>query len=378
MAGPLDHCPDRRGGDSLKWNRWAGRDVIPLWVADLDCPAAPPVVEAVRACCDRGVFGYPVPPPGLAETACEHLRRRHGWAVEPDWLVWIANLVAGIHAACRVGDGPAATTVPIYPPFLSVPAGLGQEVRRVPMTWRDRWEHDTAAMAAACRGAGTALLCLPHNPLGRVCDGDELAALAPAVAGARVVVSDEAHADLVLDPGCRHVPLAVAAPGLAPRLIALYSAAKAFNLPGLACGLAVIPDAGLRQRFRAAVQTASAHPSLPGLHATHAAWRDGWTWHAALLAQLREHRDRAVARLRALPGLAVQAPQATYLVWLDARGLGVADPFRHLLAHGVGLSDGAEFGAPGHLRLNLGCRSALLDEALERIARAAAAAGGAA
>lgn len=374
---PFDQSPDRRGGDSTKWNRWAGRDVIPLWVADLDFPAPAPVQAALCARLEHGVFGYPDPPPALT-AACQAMLARHGAPCQPEWITWLPSLVAGLNLCCRAFAGPGrrvATTTPIYPPFLTAPANQGAECVRVPMVQRGRdgrWEHDLDALAAVlAAGCTCVLLCLPHNPLGRCFDAGELRELAAVLARSEaVVVSDEAWADLVLEPGRRHLPLAVAAPELAPRLVTLVSPAKAFNLPGLRLGAAIIPDPGLRRRLRGAGQgLIELNPF--GMHAAAAAWGGGCqTWLEELRAHLLANRDQACARLSRLPGLAVQAGEATALVWIDCRGLGVADPEAFFVAAGVGLMPGEWFGAPGFLRLNLGCTAALLDQALERMERA--------
>ncbi len=353
--------------DSLKWRRWAGRDVLPLWVADLDCQMAPVVQAALEQRLAHGVLGYALPDQA-ATAAAVGMLARHGWAVDPAWLVWLPGLVTGIAAACRVGGGPVTSTTPIYPPFLSVPRHQGLEVRPVPLLTGDR--HDLAQLPTS---DGTTLLCLPHNPTGRVFTAAELADLGAALsAGHGVVVSDEAWADLVLAPGLRHVPLAVAAPHLLPRLIALYSPGKAFNLPGLGCALAVVPDAGLRQRFWAELRAMGAHPGPLGYAATAAAWSEGWAWLEELKEHLRAQTDRAMAVLSTLPGVRVQRPEATFLLWLDLRALKKSDPAAWLLSHGLGLSDGAEFDAPGFVRLNLGCSRATLDAALKRLVRAIA------
>lgn len=371
----FEHAPERRGGDSSKWNRWAGRDVIPLWVADQDFPPPPAVLAALQARLAHGVFGYPDPPAGLAGAAVAMLAR-HGHAAAPEHLVWLPSLVVGLNLCCRAfagSGGRVVTTTPIYPPFLTAPGNQGAACVRVPMVERaGRWEHDPAALRTAlAAGAGCVLLCLPHNPLGRAFDLAELRALAAVFADFpdTVVVSDEAWADLVLEPGRRHLPFAVAAPELAHRIVTLVSPAKAFNLPGLRLGAAVAADDGLRRRLRSAGSGLIELNPL-GMHAAQAAWTDGWDWLAALTDHLRAQRDRACARLAGLPGIRLTVPEATYLLWLDCRGLGVADVERFFVEAGVGGMPGEWFAAPGHLRLNLSCTAALLDQALERIERA--------
>ena len=373
MAFDFDHAPDRRGGDSIKWSRYAGRDILPLWVADLDFAVAPEILAALHRRIDHGVFGYGGPWPSLVEAVQEHLRSEYAWTVEADWLVWLPGLVTGLNVACRAVGGAAFTATPIYPPFLSAPqalvtAPLQQDGAR--FTW------DLPAVEAALTPETRLfLLCHPHNPVGRAWDEAELSAL-DALAERRglVVCSDEIHCGLVLDEGRRHRPYATLSPGAARRSITLMAPSKTFNLPGLGCAFAVIPDPPLRARFRRAMAGIVPHVNLLGLVACEAALRHGGPWQAALLAYLRGNRDRVQAVVAATPGLRMTPVEATYLAWIDARGSGLTRPAAAFEAAGVGLSDGRDFGPgdqyQGFVRLNFGCTRAVLDEALARMRRA--------
>lgn len=363
--------------DSLKWNRYAGRDVIPLWVADMDFAAPPVVIEALRRRVDHGVFGYGQPWPSLVDAVRGHLEREYGWAIEAEWIVWLPGLVSGLHVACRaVGTGGDAvfTATPIYPPFLAAPTNSGRRTVAAPLV-RDEagWAWDWAATDAVLRAGRPRLflLCHPHNPVGRAWREDELwQVLALAEKHDLVVCSDEIHCDLILDPDRRHRPFAALAPEAARRSITLMAPSKTFNVPGLGCAFAVIPDAALRRDFHAAMHGIVPHVNTLGLVACEAALREGAAWRAALLAYLRGNA-RCVGKFVGRQAALSMAPvEATYLAWIDARGMGVENPQRHFEAAGVGLSDGADFGAPGFVRLNFGCRRALLEEALARLENA--------
>jgi len=375
MPFDFDHPPDRRGTDSVKWARYAGRDVLPLWVADMDFASPPEVIEALRRRVEHGIFGYAAPWPSLAEAVVEHLAREHGWSVDPGWLVWLPGLVTGLNVACRAVGGAAFTAVPVYPPFLTAPARLvTAPLRRGPL----RWEWDLAAAEAALGAeARLFLLCHPHNPVGRCWDEAELRAIAELAERRDLVVcSDEIHAGLVLEPGRRHRPFATVAPEAARRSITLLAPSKTYNLPGLGCAFAVIPDPPLRGRFRRAMQGIVPHVNVLGLVACEAALRGGEAWHRGLLEYLRGNRERVLQAVKEIPGLATTPVEATYLAWIDAAGTGLEAPQRTLEAAGVGLSDGAEFGPGdayhGFLRLNFGCPRSMLDEALARMRRALA------
>lgn len=375
MAFDFDRPIDRRGGDALKWNRYAGRDVIPLWVADMDFMAPPPVLAALHRRIDHGVFGYGQPWPSLVEGVLAHCEREYDWRVEPEWIVWLPGLVTGLNVACRaVGEfGDAVfTATPIYPPFLGAPGDSGRRVVSVPLARDDAgWAWDFAAVAGVLDAARPKLflLCHPHNPVGRAWREDELhQVLALAEKYDLVVCSDEIHCDLILDPASRHRPFAALSPDAARRTITLMAPSKTFNIPGLGCAFAIIADAELRRRFRAAMHGIVPHVNTLGLVACEAALREGGAWREELLAYLRSNARLVERFVAGQPRLDMAPVEATYLAWIDARGLGLDNPQRHFESAGVGLSDGAEFGTPGFVRLNFGCRRALLAEALERMA----------
>ncbi len=372
MQQKFDFCRviDRRNGDSEKWNKYAGRDVLPLWVADMDFASPPAILDALRQRIDQGCLGYGEPWPAMVETTLAYLRRRHRWQVEPEWLVWLPGLVTGLNVACRAVAGDVITATPVYPPFLSAPQFAGKEVAKVPLRLTDgRWGWDWPAMEAAVTPqTKLLLLCHPHNPVGRAWDVEELRQLAEFCRLHDLAVcSDEIHCDLILDADREHIPLARLDPDIALRSITLMAPSKTYNVPGLGCSLAVIPDETLRQDFRKTMRGIVPQVNVLGLVAAEAAYRAGDEWHDALLAVLRENRDRVQETVARLPGLSTTAVEATYLSWIDARGLGVADPVKFFEAAGVGLSDGIPFGAPGWIRLNFGCPPATLGTALERM-----------
>jgi cystathionine beta-lyase len=376
----FDNPPDRTAfPDSFKWGKYAGRDVIPLWVADMDFAVPPAVVAALQRRVEHGVFGYGQPWPALVEAVVEHLAREYAWRIEPEWIVWLPGLVTGLHVACQsVGaEGDAVfTATPIYPPFLSAPTHSRRKTVSAPLVRDDEgWIWDWAAVDGVLRAAHPRLfqLCHPHNPVGRAWHDDELwQLLALAEKHDFVVCSDEIHCDLILAPGRRHKPFATLAPEAARRSITLMAPSKTFNVPGLGCSFAVIPDARLRHDFRTAMHGIVPHVNTLGLVACEAALREGEPWRQELLAYLRGNARRVEQFVAGHPLLSMLPVEATYLAWIDARGMGVENPQKHFEAAGVGLSDGADFGAPGFVRLNFGCRRALLDEALTRMAKALA------
>ncbi|MBI5018429.1 MAG: putative C-S lyase [Deltaproteobacteria bacterium] len=379
-ASPFDHAPDRWSHHSFKWNRYRGRDVLPLWVADMDFPAPPPVLEALQGYLNHGVLGYVLPDeyePGRA-AVCGWLSRRHGWSVQPDWIVWVPGVVPAFHAACRACCAPGdkvLVQVPNYPPLLSAPHHNHLERLDVPtVRVRDRWTLDFDALErlAADPRCRLFLQCSPMNPCGSVLGEAELDRVAEICLRHGVLLcSDEIHCDLVLDPGARHVP-ATRLPHLAEHSLTLMAASKTFNIAGLGAAFAVIPDETLRRRFRHAMAGIVPWVNVLGLIATEAALTrcDGWL--ADLLAYLRGNRDWLCAELNRLPGLSVLPPEATFLAWVDASGLRSADVQQRFEAAGVGPSAGRDFGWPAFARVNFGCPRSTLEEAVTRLARSLA------
>jgi cystathionine beta-lyase len=380
-GGPIfdfDRGVDRRGSDSLKWNKYAGRDILPLWVADMDFAAPPAVLDALRLRIDHGVFGYGQPWPSLVESVQAHCQREYGWAIEAEWIVWLPGLVTGLHVASRaVGQAGDAvfTATPVYPPFLSAPEYSGRRLATAPLALdHGRWSWDFAAVAEALKRDKPKLwqLCHPHNPVGRAWHEEELREILRLAERHDVVVcSDEIHCDLMLESR-RHIPFASLDPEAAQRSITLMAPSKTFNIPGLGCAFAVIPDARLRRDFRSAMHGIVPHVNTLGLVACEAAYREGGDWRAAATDYLRANRDRVAAVVATMPGLSMAPVEATYLAWLDARGLRAGNPQRFFEQAGVGLSDGTDFGegGEGFVRLNFGCPRATLDAALARMARA--------
>lgn len=372
----FDRSVERRDTASMKWDKYKGKDIIPLWVADMDFRSPPAVIDALQRRVAHGVFGYTVPPPDLNKIVVAMLEAEYGWSVKPRWLVWLPGLVTGLNVACRsVGqDNDAVMTVtPIYPPFLSAPGNSRRKLVKVSLREeQNQWDLDFDRLESAITpDTRLFLLCNPHNPVGRVFTRDELNALADICEKHDMVVcSDEIHCGLLLDSDKTHIPLATLAPEVAKRTITLMSPSKTFNLPGLGCAFAVISEEKLRRRFKAAMAGIVPLVNAMGYTAATAAYRECSDWHASLLDYLRENRNRVAGAIDAMPPLSMAPVEATYLAWIDVRSSKLKKPVKFFEDAGVGLQDGIEFDGRGFVRLNFGCTRALLEEALERMATA--------
>lgn len=375
---------DRAASDSRKWRKYAGTDIIPLWVADMDFRCPPVVLEALHRRVEHGVFGYGMAVESVTEAVVAYCARRYQWTVSPEWIVWLPGLVTGLNvAAGAVGEPGDAILVPtpIYPPFLGAPRNLGRETVRVPLAVRadGRYEFDLAALERAVTPRTRQLsLCSPHNPVSRAFTREELQAVAAfALRHDLIITSDEIHCDLILDDR-PHVPFAALAPEVAERTITLMAPSKTYNIPGLGCSFAIIAAPSLRAAFRRAINGLVPEINVLGYPACEAAFRAGEPWRQALLATLRGNRDLIAETVaRHLPAVKLTPCDATYLAWLDVSALGLKEPGKFFEQHGLGLADGAQYGAePGRfVRLNFGCPRALLAEALRRLRAACTAAG---
>jgi len=368
---------DLRQRQSLKW-RLYGDDVLPLWVAEMDVLPPEPVVRAVSEAMARGDTGYPWAP-DYAEALAGFAQRRWGWAPEPRHARLVANVMTGVSEVLRLVTGPGDAVVvnsPVYPPFYGFVHNLGRRVVEAPLSAAGRLDPETlaAAFVEGTRSGGRAayLLSSPHNPTGAVHTVDELTTAGELAAahGVRVVV-DEIHAPLVYAP-TRFTPYLSLPVGASA--FSLMSASKGFNLAGLNAALA-LAGAGATAELARMPEEAAFGASHLGVLAQAAALRDGDAWLEALLGGLDRNR-RLLAELLAqhLPAVGYRVPQATYLAWLDCRGLGLStDPAAVFRERGrVALSPGTGFGTggEGHARLNFATSPTVLAQAVERMASA--------
>jgi cystathionine beta-lyase len=387
MTYDFDRVIERRNTDSNKWRKY-GADVVPLWVADMDFPSPEPVTRALRERVEHGVFGYGYGVDSMTElheVFAARLDALYGWRVPPDAIVLVPGVIPAFNVAARTFAGPGdgvLLMLPLYPPLLRVPGnvGLTMDAADLVRTGGGRYEIDFDAVARAVTPRTRFLmLCNPHNPVGRVWRREELARLAELCqARGLSIVADEIHGDLVFS-GHRHVPIASLAPAIAERTITLMAPSKTWNLAGLKCGLAVIPNAALRAKFNAARVDMVYAVNLFGYVSALAAYREGGPWLAALLRYLEANRDFVAEYARKhLPGVAVTSPEGTYLSWLDCRPAAIpgGDPFAFFLDKArVALNDGKTFGrgGEGFVRLNFASPRALLTQGLDRMRDALAA-----
>ncbi|WP_410473324.1 MalY/PatB family protein [Guyparkeria sp. TX1] len=366
-------------------------DVIPLWVADMDFPAPDFVTEALAERLADGAFGYAKPTSEHVEAITGWLAGQHDWPVGPEAIVPVPGVVPAMAMAIRAFTSPGARVIiqpPVYFPFFQVVRDQGRELVENRLVERDspdgsrRYQMDFEALEQQARDAEMLLLCNPHNPGGRAWNEAELGEVAAICARHDVmVISDEIHMDLTY-PGIRHTPFARVADAFGCRWFTVTAPGKTFNTAGIGGGYAVIPDPQVRKRFdRECRGMHLGEGSVFGLTALKAAYTQGAHWPAELMRHVAGNRDRVIEAVRDLP-IEPMAPEATYLLWLDCRGMGLSDaasdPEDRALQRffideaGLGLSQGIIFGEPGrgYMRINLATPTRVIDRAMAQLREA--------
>lgn len=380
----FDRLPNRRDPNVLnKWTFYPG-DVLPMWVADMDFPAPKPILRELQKVATQGVLGYELPSPALKETVAQRMHELYRWKVDPEAVVTVTGIVSGFSVAARVFCTPRRGILiqtPVYNEFHEVKNNLGIPQIDAPLAKRGKgnileYEIDWDVFEKRVKKAGMFLLCNPHNPLGIIFTRKELVRMAETcIKNDVLIVSDEIHSELLLD-GNNFTPLAKLSPEIARRTITLIAPSKTFNVPGLFCGFAIIPDKDLRGKYAKEVDHLRLHVGSMGLHAARVAFSgqcDGWL--SDLRRYLTTNRDFIVDYVtRYMPDVRTTIPSATYLGWLDFTQTKIeGSPFEFFKKEAkVALSDGKIFGkeGEGHLRLNFGTSRSLLKEGLDRMRNA--------
>jgi cystathionine beta-lyase len=393
MKYDFDTVHDRTNTDSAKWGAikevFGRDDVIPMWVADMDFPTAAPIVEALEKRTAHPFFGYAMPGKSLIEAVVDRMKRKFGWRIEPEWVVFTPGIIPALSIAVRSLTHPGDEIIlqePVYYPFFGVVKGSGCQIihNRLKLS-RGRYTMDYVDLEAKFKPEGrmtdhtrvkAIILCNPQNPIGRVWRREELKRMGEIVIGhGAIVISDEIHCELLYQ-GYKHTPFAKISPEFAQNSIVCMAPSKTFNLPGLEASSVIIPNKKLRDDFNDARAGMVHGVNIFGMVAMEAAYRYGDEWLEQLLAYLQGNLEITVTWFKErIPRIKVIAPQGTYLLWLDCRGLGLDDKeLQELMREKarVGFDDGFMFGegGSGFQRMNIACPRSILREALARIEKA--------
>ncbi|MBK9923853.1 MAG: pyridoxal phosphate-dependent aminotransferase [Anaerolineales bacterium] len=384
MKYNFDITPNRRSPNL--YNKWTyyPKDVLPMWVADMDFPAPQPILKELHKVVDQGVLGYEIPSRALYETVAARMDELYAWKVKPDAIIATPGIVSAFSVAARAfasRQKGVLIQTPVYNEFHSIKNNIGVPQLNVPLIKTVhgnvlRYEIDWFAFERQVKKAGMFLLCNPHNPLGIIFSRKDLLRMAElCIKNNVIIVSDEIHSELFLG-GNSFTPIAKLSSEIARHTITLVAPSKTFNVPGLFCGFAIIPNRDLRDRYQKEVSNMSLHVNSIGLQAARIAYSgqcDGW------LKELRQYltgnRDFLVEYVsKHMPSVRMTIPDATYLGWLDFTQTDITgSPFKFFMDQAkVALSDGKIFGpeGDGHVRINFGTSRRLLKQGLDRIRRA--------
>ena len=387
MTYNFDRIIDRSGTGDLKHSvlqeRYGRSDLLPLWVADMDFETPPFITDALRRRLDHSLFGYTVVPDELWTTVRQWIRDHHQWDVRREWLTYIPGIVKGIGMAVNVFSQPGDKVIiqpPVYHPFRITPQGNGRQVVYNPLrpTPDGSYDMDFEQLAQVTdERCKLLILSNPHNPAGLCWPADTLRRLARFCHDRHIVVlSDEIHCDMALF-GHRHVPFATVSDEAAQVSITFGAPSKTFNIAGIVSSYAIVPNDTLRRRFYTWLEANELNdPPLFSPIATIAAYQHGEQWRRQMLAYVEDNiRFLEDYCHDHLPLIRPLRPQASFLVWLDCRALGLShDALVDLFVRRarLALNDGAMFGpgGDGFMRLNVGTPRALLHQALLQLTRA--------
>lgn len=383
MPYNFDSQIERRDTGSIKWGMYDA-DVLPAWVADMDFRSPEPIIDALQARVEHGIFGYQFDSPTVREVIAQRLAKRYHWNIQNADMTFLPNLVSALNFSCLAYAEPGdevLTLTPMYPPFLVAPVNGQRILKTVDLTiTRDgqlmRYEIDFDAFEAAITPRTKIFMhCNPHNPVGRAWSREEQEKLAEiCLRHNLIIISDEIHCDLLLE-GQQHIPMANLSPEVAAQTLTLMAPSKTFNLPTLGFGFAVAQNPELLKRFTTVSGWYLPHPGALAFAAAKAAYTHCDDWLADLLVYLKGNRDYLVQyAAEHFPQIPITSPEATYLGWLDFRALNLPEgPYKFFLDKArVALNDGAPFGKAGEgfLRLNFGTPRSMLTSALDRMSAA--------
>lgn len=382
----FDEVIERRGTNCVKFDqlkeRFGDENLIPLWVADMDFRTPDFIVDAIRKRCDHEVFGYTYAPDAYYESILNWVRYKYDWKIEKEWLSYIPGIVKGIAFALECFTRPGDKVIiqpPVYHPFRIVPESMGREVVYNPLRLTDdRYEMDFEQLESVLDEKCKALiLSNPHNPGGVVWKKETLVKLAEiASRHGLLVISDEIHAEMAY-PQCKHHPFATVSEAAASCSLTFMAPSKTFNIAGIVTSYAIVPSEVLRRKFYSFLEAGEfGDGTIFAYEATTAAYTYGAEWLQQMRMYIMENVRFVDEYLKTeLPKIKVYQPEASFLIWLDCRELGLEQEelvrlFRDK-AH-LALNDGSMFGpgGEGYMRLNIGCPRSVLEIAMNALKKA--------
>ncbi len=375
----FDKVIERRNTGSMKWDTLS-KDLLPLWVADMDFQSPPEVIETLQKRAEHGIYGYPGSYDSCFQSIKDWMAKRFSWQIKQEWLTFSPGTITALSMLIKIFTYPGDKVIlqsPGYPPFINTVQNNGcHVVYNQLLLEENRYRMDFADLEQKLKEPRVKMLilCSPHNPVGRVWEREELARLCELCQSNNVlIISDELHADLVYKD-YQHIPLPMISQEICQNTIVLSGPTKTFNLPGLQTSFSIIPNPHLRARFITAMESIGyKRPNIFGLDATQAAYDHGGPWLDALLTYIQRNLNYLTEFLNnKIPSLKVIPPQGTYLAWVDCRELALKpqelEDFCIKKAR-IFVNQGHVFGpgGAGFIRINMACPRSILAEALQRI-----------
>ena len=377
MKHNFDQIIPRKDTHSTKWLKFSDEDVLPMWIADMDfaCPSV--ITNAMTQRIDQGIFGYTDTPSDLTEVFVRKVYENTEWKIQDDWVVWIPGGVVGLNVSCKTVLAPgemAMVPSPIYAPFTEAPENMERGfVKNYLVDTKGRLEFDLEAIETILtEDTKLFFLCNPHNPGGTVFSKQEIEKISSICEERKIIVcSDEIHSDLILEEGLKHVPFASLNKYNEEHSITIMGPCKTYNLAGFPIAAAIIPNEELREDFVRNTKGIVAHIDSIAFVAAEAAYSKGDIWHSELLDYLKFNRKILSERINKIEGISLKGPEAGFLAWIDCRNSEISNPAEFFINEAkVGVHDGAWFGNKDYVRLNFGCPSSLLEDAISRIEKA--------
>jgi cysteine-S-conjugate beta-lyase len=375
MIYNFDKAINRHHTNSYKWNKF-NKEVLPMWVADMDFLSPTAVSDALLKLVDHGVYGYTHAPLELYDVVIDRLDKLHNWKVDRESILFLPGLVPGIHTSTRILGSDytsVMTSTPVYYPFMQAGDWGPRRLQAIPFARKNNeWKMDLDAMQAkATPDTSMYLLCNPHNPNGRVFSKNELEELAAfCIEKDLIVMSDEIHCDLILDPSKKHISIASLSQEIAQRTITLLAPSKTFNIAGLGCSIAIIENTELRAKFQKEMFGIMPMPTAFAYEAALAAYKHGEPWRKELIAYLKANHDYLLSEINKIDRLEMLPLDATYLAWIKYDGQVDGGIEKYLASFGLGVSPGEQFDGDGYVRINFGTQKANVEKAVEVLKKA--------
>lgn len=383
----FDEVINRKGTSCVKYDglkdAYQGKEnLIPLWVADMDFATPDFIIDALKKRCEHPIFGYTFDDDEYYASILAWLNYKYNWKAEREWITYIPGIVKGIGLAVQCFTQPGDKVIiqpPVYHPFRLVPTRMGREVVYNPLKLEDGvykmdFEQLESLIDKDCK---MLILSNPHNPGGIVWEKETLVKLAQICSAHGIlVISDEIHAEMTY-PQFRHHPFATVSPEAAACSVTFMAPSKTFNIAGIVSSYAIVPDAQLREKFYSFLEAGELNAgTIFAFTATKAAYTYGAEWLQQMRSYVIENVNFVDEYLKKnIPQIKAYRPQASFLIWLDCRELGLSQPdLVHLFEDkaGLALNDGTMFGKEGEgfMRLNVGCPRSILSKALESLKKA--------